>query len=109
MKITIIPQAAIPGVVETAVSVSGDILTVGSHAYDLSAIPEGGIATPEAEGNEALPFVGPITRTGGEICLSVSYQYDPATAAPHQPKDLVTVKVSSGALPDPITRLEIQP
>jgi len=109
MKITIIPQAVAPGAVETTVSVSGDILTVGSHAYDLAAIPEGGIATPEAEGNEALPIVGPVTRTGGEICLSVSYQYDPATAVPHQPKDLVTVSITSGALPDPITRLEIQP
>ena len=109
MKITVIPQGGLPGITETVFSVSGDVLTANDVAYDLSGIPEGGLATPEAEGDEVLPFVGTITRTNGEICLSVLFQYDPSTAAPDQPKELVTVSLTSGALPDPITRLEILP
>ena len=104
MKITVIPQGGLPGSVETVFSVSGDVLTADGVAYDLSDIPEGGLATPEPEDDEVLPFVGTITRTDGEICLSVLYQFDTRTAAPHQPKELVTVSLASGALPDPITR-----
>jgi len=109
MKITVIPQGWPHGITETVFSVSGDVLTADDVSYDLSGIPEGGLATPEPEGDEILPFVGMITRTNGEICLSVLYQFDPSTAAPDQPRDLVTLSLDTGALPDPITRLEILP
>jgi hypothetical protein len=104
MQITVIPQGGLPGITETVFSVSGDVLTANDVAYDLSGIPEGGLATPEAEGDEILPFDGTITRTNGEICLSVLYKFDTMTAEPNQPKELVTVSLTSGVLPDPITR-----
>jgi len=111
MKITIIAQAATPGAVETTGSVSGDILTIDGVIHDLTAVPEGGLVSFEPEGDETLPFIGSGTRINGEICLSALFQYDASTAEPHQPKDLVTLSLTSGPLPDPITRLplEIQP
>jgi len=111
MKITIISQCAQPGAVETSVSVSGDILTIDGDAYDLADIPEGGRVYFEPEGDEILPFVGDATRQNGEVSLSILFRFDPSTAEPNQPKDLVTQSVFSGPLPDPITRLplEIQP
>jgi len=111
MNITIIPQAATPGATETAVSVAGDILTIDGVAYDLTATPEGGRVSFEPEGGETLPFVGDATRQNGEVSLSILFKFDPSTAEPNQPKELVTLSLTSGPLPDPITRLplEIQP
>jgi hypothetical protein len=51
-------------------------------AYDLSPVPEGGLAEPEGE----HPFVGEITREGGVIHATVRVSLDD-TAAPHQPVD----------------------
>lgn len=81
MQITISPVAGLPGQPETEIGVSGDTITVDGVAYDLSAVPEGGEATPEG----SHPFVGTITRDGGEITCTIRAMYDGATAEPIQP------------------------
>lgn len=108
MQITIVPQAATPGAVETTASVSGDILTIDGVAYDLAAIPEGGRVYFEPEGDEILPFFGDATRENGEVAVSIRFRFDPSTASPTQPKELVTVSITSGPLPDTITRLPVE-
>lgn len=83
MRLTLSPQAGLPGQPETAISVSGDTITVDGEPYDLSAVPNGGEATPQGEGH---PFVGRITRQDGVIHCAVRVQLD-GTAADHQPVD----------------------
>jgi len=102
MQITIHPIAGLPGQPDDTVSVSGDTITVNGTAFDLSAVPEGGEATPEGD----HPFVGPITRTAGEIVLGLRLTYDATTAMPDQSDDpgAWRVAITSGTLPDPITR-----
>jgi hypothetical protein len=64
MHITLSPQRGLPGQPETAITVSGDVITVDGTPYDLSAVPEGGDATPQGEDH---PFTGRITRIDGTI------------------------------------------
>ena len=66
-------------------------------------MPEGGEAVPEGDDH---PFVGPITRTGGVIHLGLRLAYDTGTALPGQPTEPAhwSIPLTSGALPDPITR-----
>lgn len=102
MKITIKPIAMLPGGAETQVSVSGDRITWDGMPYDLSAVPEGGEATPQGD----HPFAEPITREAGEIACTVKVFFDPATAEPNKPTDPAywTVTVASGVVPDMIPR-----
>ena len=99
MKLTMSPQAGLPGVSETIASVAGDVLTVDGTAYDLTAIPEGGEAMPEG----VHPFVGAIRREGGEIIASIVWIYGEG-AAVNQPTDPAhyVVTVADGAVPSPI-------
>lgn len=71
MKLTLIPQRNLPDRPETTTYVAGDVLTVDGEAYDLSVVPEGGIAIPEG-----FPFVGNIARTNGVIEATLIVQYD---------------------------------
>jgi hypothetical protein len=100
MDITCICIAGLPDQPETTASVSGDTITIDSVAYDLSAVPEGGFAEPEGE----HPFVGRITRIGGELCLSLLWPYDAATAEANQPPTAPVLTVIAGEVPDPIIR-----
>lgn len=102
MNITLSPMRGLPGQAETLLSVAGDVLTVDNMAYDLSAVPEGGLAT--AEGN-AHPFVGPITRTGGLIFCAVQVALDD-TADTDQPCDPLNwiVDCVAGSVTIPATR-----
>ncbi|MGC9368719.1 MAG: hypothetical protein ACP5DX_04170 [Paracoccaceae bacterium] len=102
MKITISPIAALPGGAETQVTVSGDTITVDGTPYDLSAVPEGGEATPQGE----HPFVGKITRTNGELACTVRFLFEASTAEPVQPSDPAhwVATLSDGDLPDLIVR-----
>jgi len=95
MKLILSPQAGLPGATETTASVAGDVLTVDGVAYDLSAIPEGGEATPEGD----HPFIGTITRTGGEIVATTLWQY--SAGAVDQPTDPAhwIVTVTDGPVP----------
>ena len=106
MKITIHPIAGLPGTTGDQVSVSGDTITVNGIAYDLSSVPKGGEAMPEGD----HPFVGPITRPGRTIHLGLRFAYDGATAEPDQSRDPAdwVVTLSSGDLPDPITRKSVE-
>lgn len=67
MYLTLSPVRGLPGQPETTISVTGDVITVDGTPYDLSAVPEGGIATPEGD----HPFVGTITRENGTIRAAV--------------------------------------
>ncbi|WP_127109947.1 hypothetical protein [Pararhodobacter zhoushanensis] len=101
MHITLSPCRGLPGAPETTLSVAGDVLSVDGAAFDLSGVPEGGIATPEGK----HPFVGTITREGGEIRCTVRVILGD-TAAPDQPDSPWTVTASSGAISLPATRIE---
>jgi hypothetical protein len=80
----------------TTISIDGLVLTVDGTAIDLSAIPPGGQAEPEADS----PFVGPVTREQATI----KYFYDSAKAEPNQSTNLAdyTFDVVSGVVPCPI-------
>lgn len=102
MRLTISPIAGLPGASETAASVAGDVLTVDGIPYDLSAIPEGGEATPEGD----HPFIGTITRTGGEIHAAIQWVRGD-DAAPLQPTDPAhwRVTVTGGAVPSLVAKM----
>lgn len=101
MKITTSPQSVFPSVPETTASVAGDVLTVNGIAYDMSAVPEGGEATPTGE----HPFIGTITRTAGEIFATIRWTYDPG-AVSDQPTDPAHyfATVTAGSVPSPIVK-----
>lgn len=102
MHITVSPSRRDHAEPETAISVSGDTVTVDGTAYDLSGVPDGAEATPAG----AHPFVGTITREGGAIRCTIRVAYDPATAEADQPTDPAhwQVDVTSGPVPDLIQR-----
>ena len=106
MKLILSPTAGLPGQPETAMSVSGDTITVDGTPYDLSAVPEGGEATPQGDDH---PFIGKITRVGGAIHCGVSVRYDD-TAERNQPTDPAhwIVDVSSGPVEIPAIRKPVK-
>ena len=95
--------AGLPGKPETSANVDGDVITVNGKKYDLSNVPDGGIAEPTGD----HPFVGVITRTGGAISCTLVWGYDGSTAVPDQPKPAMA-KVTNGPVPDPVARMEIE-
>lgn len=101
MKLTLSPIAGLPGASETTASVAGDVLTIDGTPYDLSAVPEGGEATPDGD----HPFVGGITREAGEINAAIRWQYG-SDAIPNQPTDPAywTVTVTDGEVPSLIVK-----
>ena len=82
MNLSFSPQRGLLGQQETTIVVSGDTIIVDGTAFDLSAVPEGGEATPEG----VHPFVGTITRQGGVIHATVRIRLD-GTAEREQPSD----------------------
>jgi len=104
MKIRTVLVGRPSGSPETTMSVSADVATVNGTAYDLSGVPEGGSAVPGGD----HPFVGAIKRVGGQIEVSVHWSYDTATASPDQGSDHPVFVTTSGAVPDPVQRLEVQ-
>ena len=95
MQIILSPVAANE---DTTVSINGLIVTVNGTPYDLSVIPAGGDAQPDA--NE--PFIGTMTRDK----VTILYKYNSATAEPNQPTDIAdyTFDITSGDVPSPIIR-----
>lgn len=102
MHITFHLIAGLPGQADDTASVSGDTLTHNGIAYDLSAIQEGDSGTPAGE----HPFVGEIERIAGVLRLHLRWQYDATTAEPNQPPERPVYSVTSGSIPDPVTRRE---
>ena len=66
MKLTLSPQAGLPGQPETTLHGAGDVLTIDGMPYDLSPVPEGG----EGEWPDS-PITGEITRQGGTLHVTV--------------------------------------
>jgi hypothetical protein len=101
MNLTISPAAGLPGQPETTASVSGDVLTVDGTPYDLSAVPEGGEAIPAGD----HPFIGAITRSGGEIAAHIRGVYgdDAERSQPTDPAHWVLI-VSDGPVPMPFVK-----
>jgi len=106
MQLELKPMAGLPGQTETEITVSADTITVDGVAYDLSAVPEGGEATPEGD----HPFVGTITRAGGEISCAIRCAYDASISEPNQPDDPAhwIFTATSGAISIPVIRKETQ-
>lgn len=67
MRLHIKPQRGLPGNNTPQMSVNGDVLTFDGEAFDLSAVSEGGQATPSGD----HPFQGVITRQGGVLSCTV--------------------------------------
>lgn len=104
MKIILSPTQGLPGQAETTVSVSGDTLTVDGQAYDLSAVPEGGEATPKEEDH---PFIGKITRQDGTInaTIRVSLGDDAKSVQPAEWSHW-TINDAEGPVTIPVVRKE---
>ncbi len=102
MQIELKPIAGLPGQPETEITVAGDTITVDGVAYDLSAVPEGGEATPEGD----HPFHGTITRVGGVIVCAVRCTYDASISEPNQPTDPAhwSLTAASGPVAFPVIR-----
>ena len=86
---------------ETTASVSGEIITVNGTNYDLSSVPEGGLAQPQGD----HPFSGPITRTNGVIHVIVNWHYNTETSEADQPMSHPVFELTEGEVPDPVNRL----
>ena len=106
MHLTLSPMRGLPGQPETEITVSGDTITVDGTPYDLSAVPEGGEATPQGDDH---PFTGKITRTNGIIHCAVRVSLGD-DALPDQPTDPAhwIVDVSSGPVTIPALRKPVK-
>ena len=80
------------------ISVSGDVLTVNGEAFDFGFVGEGDVLPRDAISSEW--FAGPVTRTAGEISLTVILPIQhKASAAARYPQP-VSVSSGSVSLPD---------
>lgn len=93
MKIILSPIASNK---TTKVSVDGLTITIDGQQIDLSIIPEGGYAEPDADS----PFANNVYRDK----VTIKYFYDSSLAEPDQSKnwDDYTFDISSGDVPCPI-------
>lgn len=96
-KIQLSPQA---GNKDTAISVSGNVLTIDDIEVDFSPLGEG----EQCETVE--PLIGLASRVGGVVSVTVRFEYISETAEPMQSQDLsdYIVNISSGPIPDVISR-----
>jgi hypothetical protein len=105
MTLTLIPQWGRP---ETALSVSGDVLTRGTETYDLSSIPDGGEGRPPLpEPGEDLVFVGPIRRIDGVIHAALIVHLDD-DAPQDQPGAPWVVAAGDGPVTIPAIRKPVE-
>lgn len=79
---------------ELSVSKAGDVLTVNGQEFDFTPLPDGATLPNEAIGSDW--FVGPVTRLGGELQLTLRL--------PHGPNPS-----HAEAFPEPITVVEDGP
>ena len=96
-KLILSPQS---GSKDTAISVSGNVLTIDGNATDFAQLGEG------EQCGTAAPLIGTARRVGGVVTVGVILQYDSATAEPMQstdPTDYV-IELTDGPAPDVIRR-----
>ncbi|ATX67507.1 hypothetical protein [Roseinatronobacter bogoriensis] len=67
MHLILVPQQGLPGQAEMSLHVAGGVITIDNIAYDLGLVPEGGEGWPEGDS----PFIGPITRSGGALTVTI--------------------------------------
>ena len=101
MKLTIHLQAGLPGQADDVFEVDGETLIKNGTRYDLSAVPEGGEATPEGDDH---PFIGTITRTNSALSAGIVWRYNTTTDEPDQGGEPIQRTVSGGVLSDPVAR-----
>ncbi|KEP68421.1 hypothetical protein DL1_12005 [Thioclava dalianensis] len=76
MKINLTPFSPPPQLyVPLSLSVAGDVLTLNGKTLDLSGIPEGATLPAEAVASDWV--TGPITRTNGELSLTLRLPHGP--------------------------------
>lgn len=68
MIINLTPQFRHP---QFTASVSGDVITIDGTPYDFTGVTEGSILPRADEATGCNHFVGRVTRTGGEITLTL--------------------------------------
>ncbi|MBI6630660.1 hypothetical protein [Pontibaca salina] len=100
MKLTLHLSAGRPGDPDTTAHVTGDILRVNGTEYDLSAVPEGGCATPQGD----HPFVGTIRRADGLIHAAIIWGYDSTAARPDQGSQPIVIDITQGRISVPVAR-----
>ena len=96
-KLILSPQA---GSHDTAISVSGNVLTIDGNAIDFAALGEG------EQCETAAPLIGTARRVDGVVSVGVLLQYDSATAEPMQSTDPAdyAIELTDGPAPDVIRR-----
>lgn len=87
MRINLSPQMRDDSL---TVSISGDVLTVNGEAFDFTPLPEGATLPRDAVDSEW--FSGPVSRTGGQIELTLLFPYKNGNASTNVtfPKPIVT-------------------
>lgn len=97
MKITLIPQVALPEQNTMQISINNDILTIDGVDYDFSVIPDNSVVKAE------FPAIGEIKRVNGEIEISIIYQFKHIQDGYDLPtKEECTFNITSGQVPCPI-------
>lgn len=93
MKIILQPVASDK---TTKIKIDGLIITIDEIEYDLSEIPEGGVAEAEPK----TPFIGILTRDE----ITIKYEYDRFKAERFQSPNIedYSFDVFSGEVPSPI-------
>ena len=102
MKLTLSPQAGLPGQAEMTIHVAGDVITICGTPYDLSPVPEGGEATADDS-----PFVGKITRVNGVIHCAITARLGD-TAASDQPDSPWIIETADGDVEIPAARKPVE-
>ena len=85
MRINLCPQLRNDSL---TVSISDDVLTVNGEAFDFTPLPDG--ATLPFGSIDSEWFAGPVTRTGGQIEVTLLLPYNHGNAS------------SNGTFPEPI-------
>lgn len=81
-----------------AISKRGDVLIINGERFDFRAVPEG--ATLPASAVDCEFIIGEITRTGGELILTLLLPCGPdATESANYPSDIVSPSDGNVSLP----------
>ncbi len=105
MRISLSPQLRDDSLI---VSVSGDVLTVNGEVFDFTPLPEGATLPRDAVDSEW--FAGPVSRTGGqiEVTLILPYKHSNASSNVTFPEPIVTTGNGPVSLPVDLNNMEVE-